>query len=410
MNRDPFLKSQIKIPIYKNMKPFITLRRLLFAGFLTAAAIFAAGCGKRNLVQPPTPPAVTISPASSQELVEWNEFTGRTDAAENVELRARVSGHLQEVHFQSGQLVQKGDALFTVDPRWYKAELERATAEFERAEVRLKNAEREARRSTQLLANNAVSVEEAESREARFLEAKAAKVAAEAARDGARLDVEHTIVRAPISGRVSRALVTAGNYVSGIPGAATVLTTIVSVDPIHIYADVDENSLLKLNALARANKLNTDTNGNVPVELQLADDNGFPHRGHIESFDNRLDPKTGSILLRAIIPNPDGRILPGLFARIRIPGSASYPAVTVEEEAIGTDQTHKFVLTLTETNTVAYRAVTLGPSIGGKRVVRSGLSAGEKVLVAGLQRVRPGMPVTPQEQVVQADKSLRAAR
>jgi RND family efflux transporter MFP subunit len=353
---------------------------------------------------------VTVASVEQQQLVEWDEFTGRTEAVEFVEVRPRVSGHVQEVRFQSGQLVKKGDVLFLVDPRWHKAEFDRRQAEFEQASARLQNAEREARRTGQLLANKAISTEEAEARESRFQEAKAALLAAQAARDSAKLDLDYTEVRAPIDGRVSRELVTAGNYVSGLAGAATLLTTIVSVDPIYVYADVDENSLLKFNALARAKKVESNGDGEIPVELQLADEEGFPNQGHIESFDNKLDPQTGSILLRAVFPNPEGRIVPGLFARIRVPLSERYPALLVEERAIGTDQAQKFVLTLTETNTVAYRPVKLGPAINGKRIVRSGLQAGEQIVVNGLQRVRPGMPVTPQTEVADRETAFQTAQ
>jgi RND family efflux transporter MFP subunit len=199
---------------------------------------------------------------------------------------------------------------------------------------------------------------------------------------------------------VSRAFLTEGNYVSGIAGAATLLTTIVSVDPVYVYADIDENSLLKFNELARAKKLETNGDGKIPVALQLADEADFSHNGYIESFDNRLVPETGSILLRAVFPNADGRIVPGLFARIRLPLSERHPALLVEERAIGTDQAQKFVLRLTQTNTVEYRPVTLGPLTEGKRVVRSGLEGSEKIVVNGIARVRPGMPVSPQEAVV----------
>jgi RND family efflux transporter MFP subunit len=177
------------------------------------------------------------------------------------------------------------------------------------------------------------------------------------------------------------------------------LTTIVSIDPIYVYADVDENSLLKFNGLTRANQVASNGEGKVPVELQLGDEDGFVHRGHIESFDNKLDPNTGSILLRAEFPNPEGRIVPGLFARIRIPGSAKHPALLVDERAIGTDQAQKFVLSLTSSNTVEYRPVKLGAAVAGKRIVRSGLQAGDKIVVNGLQRVRPGAPVLPEEAV-----------
>jgi multidrug efflux system membrane fusion protein len=215
--------------------------------------------------------------------------------------------------------------------------------------------------------------------------------------------LEYTEILSPIGGRVSRELKTVGNYVSGVAGMGTLLTTIVSVDPIYVYADVDENSLLKFNALARSKKPADNGNGQVPVELQLADEEGFPHKGHIESFDNRLDAGTGSILLRAVFPNSDGRIVPGLFARIRVPLSERYPAVLVEERAVGTDQGQKYVLTLTSTNTVSYRTVKLGPTVDGRRIVRSGLEPGEQIVVNGLQRVRPGMPVTPQTEVAATD-------
>jgi multidrug efflux system membrane fusion protein len=205
-------------------------------------------------------------------------------------------------------------------------------------------------------------------------------------------------VRAPIDGRVSRAFLTVGNYVSGGPATTSLMTTLVSVNPIYVYADIDEDSLLKFNTLVQARKMETNGDGQTPIELQLADETGFPHRGHIESFDNRVDPNTGSILLRAVFANDDGRIVPGLFARIRVPLSERHPALLVSERAIGTDQAQKYVLTLTASNTVAYTAVKLGPAVEGKRIVRSGLLAGEKIIVNGMERIRPGQPVTPQVQ------------
>lgn len=386
---------------------FIFVTAISIAGLAT----LFAGCSQNAPAkqQQMPPPAVTVAPVAQQEVVEWDEFTGRTEPVESVDVRPRVSGYIKEVKFQSGQLVKKGDVLFVIDPRWNQAEYDKLAADAERAQVQFDNAKREADRSGQLLENKAISTEEADSRVARFKAAKAALASAEAARDFAKLDLDYTQVRSPIDGRVSRAYLTEGNYVSGIAGAATMLTTVVSVNPVYVYVDVDEDTLLKYNTLAAQKKLEIDGDGKVPVELQLGDEESFPHRGHIESFDNKLDPNTGSILLRAVFDNPDGRIVPGLFARIRVPLSDKHPAVLVSEKAIGTDQAQKYVLTLTQSNTVAYQAVKLGPVINGMRVIRSGLKPGEKIVVNGLQRVRPGSPVQPQEQVAETNSEQKVA-
>ena len=373
-------------------------RTTLAAASAASALFLSTGCSGH--ASPPAPQMqltrVSVAPAAQKEIVEQEEFTGRTEAMETVEVRPRVSGHLREVQFHSGQLVKKGDVLFEIDPRWHQAEFDRRKAEYEQARARLENAEREARRTEQLLSSKAISAEEAEARQSRFSEAKAGVIAAEAARDSAKLDLEFTVIRAPIDGRVSRALVTPGNFVSGVAGNATLLTTIVTVDPVYVYADLDEQSLLKFNQLLRARKLPNAADGSIPVELQLANEQGYPHRGVIESFDNHLDPGTGSILLRAIFPNAGGEIVPGLFARIRVPLSESYPAVLISEAAVGTDQARKFVLTLNSSNVAEYRPVTLGPMHDGLRVVRSGLKPGEEIIVNGLAKVRPGMPVQPE--------------
>jgi RND family efflux transporter MFP subunit len=348
---------------------------------LSALSLIVNGCGHSQAAQtPPPPPAVTIAPVTEKEIVEWQEFTGHTEPVESVEVRPRVSGYIQAVKFQSGQLVKKGDVLFEIDPRWNQAIFDQRQAEFDQAK-------RENDRTKQLLESKAISTEEADGRKATFEEAKAML-------DSARLDLEYCEVRAPIDGRVSRALMTEGNYVSGVAGGASLITTLVSVDPVYVYADVDEASLLKFNELVAAGKLGAD--GKIPVELQLGDETEFPHKGTIESFDNQVNADTGSILLRAIFPNADGRILPGLFARIRLPLSERHPALLVNESAIGTDQADKFVLTLSTNNTVVYRPIKLGPLIDGQRVVTEGLHASDKVVVNGMARVRPGMPVTPQ--------------
>ncbi len=333
--------------------------------------------------QPPAP-KVTVSPVEMKLVTEFEEITGRVEATETVELRARVSGHLETVHFQSGQLVKKGDVLFTIDPRWYQAQFDLATA---RADV----AGREAKRAEDLLAASALSSEEAESRRAKAAEAKAELATA-------RLDLEHTEVRAPIDGRVSRALVTSGNLVSGAPGNATLLTTIVTTGDAYVYADLDESALLKFNRIVRDNHQILE-GGRVPVDMQLADENGYPRHGFIESLDNHLNPATGSLTVRMLFPNQDGSLVPGLFARVRLPVGAPQNTLLISERAIGTDQSQKFVLTVAKDNTVAYRSVKLGANIEGKRVVREGLAPGETIIVNGLQRVRPGMTVAPVTEV-----------
>jgi RND family efflux transporter MFP subunit len=307
-----------------------------------------------------------------------------------------VSGHLEAVRFQAGEPVAKGDVLFTIDPRWYRAQADFARAQLEQARARADVAGREAQRASDLLASAAISNEEAEARRSRATEARAAVGSAAATLASAELDLEHTEVRAPISGRVSRAFVTPGNLVSGAPGSATLLTTIVSTGEAFVYADLDEATVLKFNRLARENRLVTD-HGRIPVELQLGDETGYPRRGYLESTDNRLNASTGSLILRLVFSNEDGALLPGLFARVRIPISAPQRTLLISDRAVGTDQNQKFVLALGENNTVVYRSVKLGGAAEGKRIVRDGLHAGDQVVVNGLQRVRPGMTVAPEQ-------------
>jgi RND family efflux transporter MFP subunit len=376
----------IAAPRTSRISRYQLLLAIVHLSLLTTVAVVAA----------PEPavagPTVTVAPVEQRIVIEHRELLGHVDAVESVEIRPRVSGHIDEVRLQAGQLVNKGDVLFVIDPRWYRAQFDLATAQAESARVRLSIAEREAKRSDELLKERAISVEEADTRSSRLAEARADLHAAEAALDTARLDLDHTEVRAPISGRVSRAYVTAGNLVSGSPAGATLLTSIVSTGAVYVYADVDEATVLAFNRLQAAGRLAT-VDGRVPVDMQLNDESGYPHRGVIESADNRLDAATGSLVLRMVFPNTDGRLIPGLFARVQIPVSAPSPALFISERAIGTDQSQKFVLTVDDSNTVAYHAVKLGAVVDGKRIVREGLSAGDRVIVNGLQRVRPGMTV-----------------
>jgi RND family efflux transporter MFP subunit len=349
---------------------------------------------------PPTP--VTLAEVETRRLVEWEEFTGRVEATETVELRPRVSGYLTKVHFEAGALVKEGEVLFSIDRRVFETQVRAAQAEVARAEAVTAAAKREFDRVQQLLAARAIAPEQAEARESAFLQSEAALESARAALRSAEIELEHTEVAAPISGRISRAYSTAGNYVTA---GSTPLTTIVSVDPVHVYTDIDENSLLRLQSLRRDGALYTNGEGRVPVEVQLADESGFPHRGHVESFDNRLDPATGSMILRCELPNPEGRLAPGLFARVRLPMTAEYEALLVTEEAILTDQANKYVLGVTPESLTVYRPVVIGPAIDGKRIVRSGIAAGERIVVNGMARLpQPGMPVQPVDPPVSSNE------
>jgi RND family efflux transporter MFP subunit len=345
---------------------------------------------------PPAP--VTLAPVEQKELVEWEEFTGRVEPVEMVDLKPRVSGYITEVHFQAGALVKKDDVLFTIDQRPFETKLRAAKAEVQRAEANAQAMKREFDRVSSLLAAKAIAPEQAEMRESMNLQAQAGLEAAKAAEHSAEIEFEHSSVKAPISGRISRAITTTGNFVTA---GTTLLTTIVTVDPVYVYADIDENSLLKLQALQRDKKTFTNGDGRMPVELQLSNEQSFPHKGHVESFDNRLDAGTGSMVLRAEFPNADGMLTPGLFARVRLPMTAKYAALLVDEKSILTDQANKFVLGVDESKTPVmsvYKPVVIGPSIDGKRIIRSGLKIGDKIIVNGQARLpQPGMPVAPTE-------------
>jgi RND family efflux transporter MFP subunit len=345
---------------------------------------------------PPAP--VTLAPVEQKELVEWEEFTGRVEPVETVDLKPRVSGYITEVHFQAGALVKKGDVLFTIDQRPFETRLRSTGAEVARAEANAMAMKREFDRVQTLLAAKAIAPEQAEARESMNLQAKAGLEAAKAAQHSAEIEFEHSSVKAPISGRISRAITTTGNFVTA---GTTLLTTIVTVDPVYVYADIDENSLLKLQAMQRSKTTFTNGDGRVPVELQLSNEKDFPHHGHIESYDNRLDAGTGSMVLRAEFSNVGNILTPGLFARIRIPMTGKYKALLVDEKSILTDQANKFVLGIDETKTPAlsvYKPIVIGPNIDGKRIIRSGLVAGDKIIVNGQARLpQPGMPVQPTE-------------
>ena len=374
-----------------------------------AVALGGAACNKpaANPGGGMPPPMVTVSPPEQRTITEWDSFTARVDATETVEIRPRVTGHLAEVRFQAGQQVKKDEVLFVIDSRWHEAEYQLAEANVQSARAKWETAKLEAKRGEDLAKSKAISAEEGETRRSAAATAEAAFHAAEAARDTARLNRDYTMVRTPIDGVVSRPLLTAGNYVSGVAGFTTLLTTVVSDGDVFVYASVSEASYQKFQRLVRDGKLPDPRKGKVVAEVQIAGDTGYAHRGFIEHFDNRIDPATGSIVLRARIPNPNGQLVPGAFARLRIPSSAEYQALLVDEKVIGTDQSQKFVLTVGEKNLATYRPVKLGATIDGRRVITEGLTAADRVITSGLQMVRPGMPVQPMDGAAPAKTAAR---
>jgi RND family efflux transporter MFP subunit len=388
---------------------------LVKAANLLPLVLFLAACDKPPAGGPPAvqmPPApVTVATVEQKELVEWQEFTGRIEALQTVELRPRVSGYITDVHFKAGALVKKDEILFTIDQRLFETKRRAAKAEVARAEANAQAMKREFDRVSALLAAKAIAPEQAESRESMHKQGQAALEAAKAVEHSAEIEFEHSTVRSPISGRISRTLATTGNFVTA---GSTVLTTIVTVDPVYVYADIDENSLLKLQALQRDQKLFTNGDNHVPVELQLSDEKSFSHVGHIESFDNRLNASTGSMVLRAEFPNKDGKLTPGLFARIRLPMTGKYAALLIDEKSILTDQANKYVLGVDESKQPAlsvYKPVVIGPVIDGKRIIRSGVKPGDKIIINGQARLpQPGMPVAPVEREAAEQAAASSAK
>jgi len=356
--------------------------------------LLLAGCGKHAPNAAPAPPVVSVVQPVSREVIEWDEYIGRLESPETVEVRARVSGYLDKVHFKEGKEVKKGELLFTIDPRPYRAEFERADAEFQRAQSQSELAKNDFERARRLITTKAISEEDLDTRAKNYSTVMAAVRSAKAAADLARLNLEFTEIRAPIDGRISSALVTGGKLVSGSPGVgASLLTTIVSLDPLYCYGNADERAILKYIRLSKEGTRESARDREIPAEMGLADEEGFPRRGHMDFVDNRVDPATGTLRARGVFPNADHRLSPGFFARLRIPGSGKYPALLLPDRALASDQAQKFVYVVNAEKKVEFRPVKLGPIIDGLRVVKEGLKAGELVIVEGLLRVRPGVVV-----------------
>jgi RND family efflux transporter MFP subunit len=363
------------------------------AGVLTASAFLLQACGNESAraaaQQAPAAPQVSVAEVVKRDITDYEEFTGRFEAIERVELRPRVSGYIESVRFHEGAEVHRGDLLFVIDPRPYDAALKGARADLARAQSARRQAQSERERAEKLLALRALSQEEFDARTSGSERADADVQAAQAALDTATLQLGFTQVRAPIDGVVGRAEITAGNFVTS---GDTRLTTLVSVDPVYVRFQGDESAYLRYVAESKAQ----GSGAAAPVWIGLADETGHPHAGELVFMDNELDAATGTINARARIDNSQRRFTPGMFARVKLGGRSSHAAVLVKDSAIGTDQNRRYVFVVTPQNTVDYRAIELGRLEDGLRIVRSGLTPGDRVVVNGLQRVRPGAAVNPQ--------------
>jgi len=368
---------------------------MLFASILLGSSVLA-GCATgeaSDAAAVPPAPEVTTAVVETQELREWADFTGRLEAVENVAVRPRVGGYVESVEFTEGARVAQGDLLFQIDPRPFDAEVARLTAERDRARAEVELAHSYRERAERLLAQNATSREEFEQLAADSAVAKAKLGAAEAALDIAQLNLSFTRVTAPIAGRVSRAVVTAGNLVDG----ATLLTTVVSDSPVYAYFDIDEQTYLE-----HVRGADAHAHGGS-VHVGLINEHGYPHAARLDFLDNQVDPDHGTIRARALLDNTDGQFLPGLFVRLKLVSARTFQAALVDDRAIGTDLGRKFVFVVDPQNVVQYRSVVTGRSIEGLRVVKSGLTSGDVVIVNGLQRVRPGVPVNATEVAMDRD-------
>ncbi|MFA9443391.1 MAG: efflux RND transporter periplasmic adaptor subunit [Hyphomicrobium sp.] len=368
---------------------------------------FGPSASKSNGSTPPPAPELTVSQPIARDVIEWDEYLGRFDAVEEVKMQARVSGYLTNVNFTDGQNVNVGDLLFTIDPRPFERALEQAKAQLDQTKVQVSNAALDVDRGRPLLKREIISRKTFDDRENLVREAEAAVKVAEARVKTAELELSFTRVLAPISGRIGRALVTPGNFVSGggTDSGSTILTTIVTQDPIYIYFDVSENNALKYQRLAGASSNGGSGLVGAAVGIGLPDEEGFPHDGKLDFLDNRLDVGTGTLRARAVVPNVTGLLSPGMFARVRLQGSPEYEAVLLPDEAIGTDQTSRYVWVVGADDVPVRKTVKLGPIIDGLRVIRKGVEPDDWVVTKGQQRIRPHMKIVPKKTPLQVSQA-----
>lgn len=369
----------------------LTLSAVIIAVFATGGSfiLFQENADAKATSTTTAPPAATVDVAHvvSQTITDWQEYSGRLEAIDQVDVRPQVSGKLIAVHFKDGSLVNKGDLLFTIDPRPFEAELNRAKAQLASAEAQVTYTSANLDRNQRLIQSNAIAHQELDQAQNEARSANANLQAAKAAVETARLNLEYTRITAPVSGRISRAEVTVGNVVSAGNGAQ-VLTSLVSVSRLYASFDVDEQTYLKYIS-------NQRNSAQVPVYLGLANESGFSREGYISSIDNNLNTTSGTIRVRATFDNPKGVMLPGLYARIRLGGGQPRAAILISPTAIGVDQDKRFVVVVDAKNQTAYREVKLGAQQDGLQIINSGLQAGDRIVVNGLQRIRPGDPVKP---------------
>ena len=377
----------------------MTFHRLLGSAIILTA-IIAAGCDKPQPKLPQEPPPVTTSRPVEREVVQWDQYSANLSSPDTVDVKARVSGLIMSAPFKEGALVKKDQVLFKIDPAPFKADLDSKKAAVAQAKSMEDQAKVHLDRYAKVVGTQAISKDDYDAANAAYEEAVASYNAAKASAETAQLNLEWTDVKAPISGRISRMNVTVGNLINGGSGQATLLTTIVSVDPMYCYVFIPQNAALRYQKLALAEKQANVAGAKIPCYLQLQDETTFSHPGVIDFVDNQVDVNTGTVQIRGVFPNPNGLLTPGLFVMMRIPASGRYKAILIPDSAVNTNQNERYLLIVGPDNTVQLRPVKLGALFGTLRAIESGLNGDEQVIVSGVQFARPGGKVNPHEQPI----------
>ena len=385
------------------------MRRIVLFGILLLVADVLTGCGDKPPAAAAAPPPVTVAKPLQKKITEWDEYTGRFTAVESVEVRARVSGFIDSIHFKDGQPVKQGDLLFVIDPRPYRLAVEQAKSDLERANAKLEIATLDVQRATPLIQNQTLTGREFDTRKSTQRDAAGQVASADSALKQAELNLEWTQVTAPIAGRISDRRVDAGNLVTGGPNGATLLTVIVSQDPIHFIFDGAEADFIRYLRLAAAGSRPSSRDVQNPVSVRLSDETEYKHQGRMDFVDNAVNPKTGTIRGRAVFDNKDGLLTPGFFGRLRLFGG-EHDALLVPDTAISSDQSRKIVFTVADDGTVGTKLIELGPIVDGLRVIRSGLLATDRIVIDGsAARARPGQKVKAEDGAIEAPARSAAA-